>query len=48
MYCRLIEQKGVREYLNAAQYVNENKSIIVRNAEFRLIGNIELTTIPQV
>ena len=40
MFCRLIKQKGVREYLNAAKYVNENKKIL--KFEFRLLGNIDL------
>ncbi len=40
MFCRLIEQKGVREFLNAAKYINEEKKKL--NSEFRLFGNIDL------
>lgn len=40
MFCRLIKQKGVREFLNAAKYINQQKKI--NKAEFRLIGDIDL------
>jgi glycosyltransferase involved in cell wall biosynthesis len=39
MFCRLIKQKGVREFLNAAQYVCENYKI--NKVQFRLIGEID-------
>ncbi len=40
MFCRLIEQKGVREYFKAAKIIKKDKKI--KNVEFRLIGNIDL------
>ena len=40
MFCRLIEQKGVREYFKAAKIIKKNYKI--KNVEFKLIGDIDL------
>ena len=40
MFCRLIEQKGVREYFKAAKIIKKDKKF--KNVEFKLIGDIDL------
>lgn len=40
MFCRLIIQKGIREYFKAAEIIKKNYKI--KNVEFKLIGDIDL------
>lgn len=40
MFCRLIKQKGVREYFKAAEIIKKKYNI--KNVEFKLIGDIDL------